>query len=56
MARPPLTPEERRARQAAGGRRAQALGKGRRWTPEEARVFARKGGQNRHRKAREARP
>lgn len=38
------TPEERRRIGAAGGRASQEKGTGYRWTPEEAREMARKGG------------
>ena len=39
-----LTPEQRRAMASKAGKRAQELGKGHKWTPEEAARAGKKGG------------
>lgn len=48
-----LTPEQRRELSSKGGKAAQSSGRGRRWTPEEARAAGVKGAEARARYARE---
>jgi len=51
-----LSPEERRATAARGGRAAHAGGKAHKWTPDEARRAGKKGGASEHLVRRGGRP